>query len=145
MHIFKKFLNTIVIIPVVIILILFSTTEAKKFDKYNKANNIADYFSGILLLNQSNYNESFKHFKRLSGLEKSHSSFPSKYLYSLINSGNFYQAYNYSKKLEKERLSNYQSELIIGLHYFKNNKEWGYIITYKRWARIYDFRRIRNL
>ena len=122
MHIFKKFLKTIVIIPVVIILILFSTTEAKKFDKYNKANNIADYFSGILLLNQSNYNESFKHFKRLSGLEKSHSSFPSKYLYSLINSGNFYQAYNYSKKLEKERLSNYQSELIIGLHYFKNNK-----------------------
>ena len=28
----------------------------------------------------------------------------------------------FSKKLEKERLSNYQSELIIGLHYFKNNK-----------------------
>ena len=38
----------------VIILIFFSTAKAQEIDKFNKANNIADYFSGIVLLNQNN-------------------------------------------------------------------------------------------
>ena len=42
----------------VIVFIFFSTLEAKNLDKFNKADNIADYFSGILLLNQSKYEES---------------------------------------------------------------------------------------
>ena len=40
-------------ITFVIIFIFFSTLEAKNFNKYNKAEDIADYISGILLLNQS--------------------------------------------------------------------------------------------
>ena len=87
----------------VIIFLIFSTSVSEALDKFNKADNIADYFSGILLLNQSKYDESYKFLKRLNGLEKTHINFSSKYLYSMINSGNFKKAYKYSKKLEKEK------------------------------------------
>ena len=55
-------------------------------------------------------------------LKKSHSTFSSKYLYSLVNSGNFNQAFNFSKKLEKENQDSFESNLIIGIYYFKNSK-----------------------
>ena len=37
----------------VIIFIFFSTLEAKNSDKFIKGDEISDYFSGILLLNQN--------------------------------------------------------------------------------------------
>ena len=118
----KIILKTTVHISFVIILIFFSTLEAKNFDKYSRADNISDYFSGILLLNQSKYDESFKYLKKLEGLEKSHSVYSSKYLYSLINSGNFNLALNYAKKLEKNRKSSFETDLILGIYYLKNSR-----------------------
>ena len=41
---------------------------------------------------------------------------------SLINSGKFNEAYNYSKKLEKKKLNNFERDLIIGVYYLKNQK-----------------------
>ena len=76
-------------ITFVIIFIFFSTLEAKNLEKYNKAENIADYFSGILLLNQNKYAESYIYLKKLDGLENNHTVFSSKYLYTLVNSGKF--------------------------------------------------------
>ena len=92
----------------VIIFIFFSTLEAKNLDKYTKAENIADYFSGILLLNQSKYTDSYQYFKKLDGLEDSHTNYSRKYIYSLINSGNFSQAFNFAKKLNREKKNNYE-------------------------------------
>ena len=104
----------------VIILIFFSTLEARNLDKYEKANYISDYFSGVLLLNQSKYEESHEYLKKLNGLENSHSAYSTKFLYSLVNSGNLYQAFNYSKKLEKKKQNSFESDLIIGVYYLKN-------------------------
>ncbi len=104
----------------VIILIFFSTLEARNLDKYEKANYISDYFSGVLLLNQSKYGESHEYLKKLNGLENSHSAYSTKFLYSLVNSGNLYQAFNYSKKLEKNEQNSFESDLIIGVYYLKN-------------------------
>ena len=65
----------------VILLITFSTIEGKTLDKYSKAENIANYFSGILLLNKSKYSRSYKYLKKLDGLEESHSfSHPNIYI-----------------------------------------------------------------
>ena len=69
----------------VIVFIFFSTLEAKNLDKFNKADNIADYFSGILLLNQSKYEESREYLKKLNGLENSHLAYSTKFLYSFLN------------------------------------------------------------
>ena len=58
----------------VIVIIFFSTLNAKNIDKFYKSEPIADYFSGILLLNQNKYEDSYKYLKKLDGLEKNHQS-----------------------------------------------------------------------
>ncbi len=103
----------------VIILIFFSTLQAKNFDK---AESISNYFSGILLLDQNQYTDAYRYLKNLDGLEKKHINFSSKYIYSLINSGQFDQAFNFSKKLQKARIESFESNIIIGVYYFKNSK-----------------------
>ena len=122
MSIIKQLQKITAQILFVIIFIFFSTLEAKNLDKFNKGENLSDYFSGILLLNQSKYKDSYEYLKRLDGLEISHPTYSSKYLYSLVNSGKFNQAYNYSKKLDKDQRDSFESDLIIGTFLIKNSK-----------------------
>ena len=103
------------------IIIFLSTTPATPLDKFNKAERISDYFSGILLLNDNNYEDSFKYLKKLNGLEISHKDYSVKYLYSLVNSGNVKDAFNYSKKLESQKLDNFESHLIMGIFHLENS------------------------
>ena len=119
MNIFKLSLKTIG--QIIFVIIFFSTLEAKNLDKFNEADRVSDYFSGILLLNDSQYKESLKFLKKLKGLEESHINYSIKYLYSLVNSGNLNEAFNYSKKLEKQKLDIFESNLIIGVFYLKNS------------------------
>ena len=83
---------------IVIVFLFFSTTYAKALEKFDKGDDISNYFSGLILLNQSNYEDSYRYFKKLEGLEIIHPNFSSNYIYTLINSGNFNQAFNFSKK-----------------------------------------------
>ena len=106
---------------ILFVIILLSTSSARSLDKYDKAERVSDYFSGILMLNKNQYEESLKHFEELRGLESSHINYSVKFLYSLINSGNFKDAFNYSKKLEKQKLDNYESNIILGIFYLKNS------------------------
>ena len=88
---------------ILFVIIFFSTLQAKNLDKFNEGDNISNYFSGILLLNDNHYAESYKFLKKLNGLEESHLNYSSRYLFSLINLGKFVEAFNYSKKLEKRK------------------------------------------
>ena len=106
----------------VIILIFFSTSQAKNPDKFEKSNNISNYFSVILLFNENQYEKSFEFLKKLEGLENTHFIYSSKYLYSLINSGNLNKAFNYAKKLEKDQRDIFESDLVIGVYFLKNLK-----------------------
>lgn len=106
----------------VIIFIFFSTLNAKNLDKYYTSSKISDYLSGSILLNQSKYLDSYKYLKKLDGLEENHSTFASKYLYAMVNSGNYTQAYNFSKKLEKKKQDSFESDLIMGVYHMKNLK-----------------------
>ena len=42
-------------------------------------------------------------------------------MYSLVNSGNIREAFNYSRKLEKKKLDTFESHLIIGIFHLKNS------------------------
>jgi len=106
---------------IIFVIIFFSTLHAKNLDNFNEADNISNYFSGILLFNDSKYKESAKLLKKLNGLEKSHINYSVKYLYSLVNSGNFNEAFNYSRKLEKQNLDSFESHLITGIFFLKNS------------------------
>ena len=102
-------------------LYFFPHHRQKTKDKFNDADYISDYFSGILLLNDNQYNESSKFLKKLNGLEESHINYSINYLYSAINSGNFNEALKYSRKLEKQKLGSFESDLIIGFFILKNS------------------------
>ena len=103
------------------VIIFLSTSPVKSLDKFNKADNISNYFSGILLLNDNQYEGSLNYLKKLNGLEKKHGNYSIKYLYSLVNSGNLKEAFNYSKKLEKQNLDSFESHLVSGIFYLKNS------------------------
>ena len=119
MSIFRS--NLKIIGQITFVIIFFSTLEAKNLDKFSGADRVSDYFSGILLLNDNQYNESFKFLKKLNGLEEIHINYSIKYLYSLVNSGNFNEAFNYSRKLEKHKLDNFETNLIMGVFYLNNS------------------------
>ena len=72
MFIFKKLLKITGHVIFVIIFIFFSTSYAKNLEKFDKGSSISDYFSGILLLNQNNYNEAHAYLKKLEGIESFH-------------------------------------------------------------------------
>ena len=116
LNLFNKTIATILFV-----IIFFSTSQVKSLDKFDKAERVSDYFSGILLLNENQYEKSFNFLKKLNGLETSHSNYSVKYLYTLINSGNFKEAFNYSKKLEKQGLDSFESQLIVGIFYLKHS------------------------
>ena len=120
MNIFK--LSIKLIAQILFVIIFFSTLHAKKPDKFNAGDHISDYFSGILLLNDNQYKKSYKFLKKLDGLEESHSNYSSRYLFSLVNLGKFNEAFDYSKKLEKRKSGNFESDLIIGIYYLKNEQ-----------------------
>ena len=109
-------------LQILFVIIFFSSLQAKNLDKFNDGDNISDYFSAILLLNDNQYDESYKFLKKLSGLEKSHANYSSRYLYSLVNLGKISEALHYAKKLEKQNLDNFESDLISGVYYLKNNQ-----------------------
>ncbi len=117
-------LNFKIIGQIIFVIIILSTSQAKSLDKFDKASRMSDYFSGILLFSENQYEKSQKFLKRLDGLESSHRNYSSKYLYSLVNSGNIKEAFAYSKKLEKKNLDSFESHLISGIFYLKqSNKE----------------------
>ena len=122
MYIFKKLFKITAGISFVIIFIFFSTLQAKNLDKFNKAQSISDYFSGILHLSENQYSESNNFLKRLDGLESSHQNYSTKYLFSLVNSGKLSQAFHYSNKLERESKDSYVSDLITGVYLLGNSK-----------------------
>ncbi len=108
---------------ILFVIIFLSTTPANSLDKYNSGNSLSDYFSGLLLLNDNQYENSLKYLKRLNGLESSHINFSTKYLYSLVNSGKLKEAFNYSRKLERQKLGSFESYLISGIFHLKNSKK----------------------
>ena len=110
-----------IIVQIFFVIIFLFTSQAKSLDKFNKADRIADYFSGILLLNDNKYSESLRYLKRFNGLEINHKGYPAKYLYSLVNSGNFKEAINFSNKLEKKKLGIFESYLVLGIFNLKNS------------------------
>ena len=104
------------------VIIFFSTVDAKNTENLTKGKSVSNYFSGILSLNSNKYNESYKYFNRLNYSERNHLNFSKKYLFTLINLGKINEAFNFSKKLEKKNLSIFESDLIIGIYYLKNEK-----------------------
>ena len=119
MKIFNNIYKTIG--QIFFIVLLLSTLPANSLERFDKAESVSNYFSGILLLNDNKYEDSLQYLKKLNGLENKHINYSIKYLYSLINSGNIREAFYFSRKLEKQKLDIFESHLIAGVFYLKNS------------------------
>ena len=103
-----------------IILNFFNFLSAKNIDKFSNSKDLSNYFSGIIAVNDSEYQTSYNYLKSLDNLEESHSSFSQYFLHTQISLKKFKDAAIYSMELEKKKLDSFESNLIIGLYYLKN-------------------------
>ena len=116
-----KFLHK-VILQIIIFIIISTNVYSKNLERFYEGYKISNYFSGILSLNDAEYASSLKFFKNLNGLEEEHFIYSQSYLYSLINTNRFNESFRYSKKLKDKKLESFESDLIVGIYYLKNNQ-----------------------
>ena len=111
--IFKRLLYTFIFLGI------FNSAQSKVSEFNYNAKNISNYFSGLIYFDDLNYTQSEKVFKKLNNFEEKSTKYSSKFLHSLINLGKHKEAYRYSKKLERKNISNFESNLFLGLHEFR--------------------------
>ena len=78
-------LYTKIILQIFFFISIFNILNAKNLDKFNKAEKISNYFSGILSFDDNDYVRSYRYLNKLDGLEKNHRPYSKLYPYSLIN------------------------------------------------------------
>ena len=110
---------TLFVIKITFLFLIFPTISS---EKTYKAKDLSSYLSGVISLNENDYERSYKFLKNVNGLEKDHYTFSQIYLYSLINFDKFTDAFRYARKLEQNQINNFESDLIVGIYHLKNKK-----------------------
>ena len=108
------------VVFILLILNIFNFLSAKNIDKFSNSKDLSNYFSGIVSIKDNQYQSSYKYFKSLNNLEESHYAYSQYYLYSLVTLKKFKDAAIYSRELERKKLDNFESNLVIGIHHLKN-------------------------
>ena len=108
----------------IIYLFIFVSTSniilAKNSDKFSNAKDISNYFSGIISVNNNQFEKSYIFLKSLENLENSHYAYSQYYQYSLITLSRFKDAANYSKKLNDKKLDNFESNLVSAVYHLED-------------------------
>jgi len=105
------------IICVLLFLNTFNILTAKNTEEFYTAKDVTNYFSGILAINDNQYQKSYNYLKPLNDLEDSHYVYSRYYHRSLVALKKFKDATNYSKKLEKKKIDNFESNLISAVYH----------------------------
>lgn len=111
------------LIYLLLLLNIVNFAHTKDIDKFLNENDITNYFSGIVAINENQYQDSFYYLKDLNNLEQSHYNYSQYFQYSLITLKKFREAVNYSKKLEENKIDNFESNLISAVYYLKNQDQ----------------------
>ncbi len=103
-----------------LITILFLDTETFGKDskvKYSR-NNISNYLSGIVSVNQDYTNAAFKYLNKVQSLKNDHSNFNVQFIRTLILLEKFNQAFAFSKDVWLEDEYFFETDLLLGLESF---------------------------
>jgi len=111
------------LIYLLLLLNIVNFAHTKDIDKFLNENDITNYFSGIVAINENQYQDSYYYLKDLNSLEQSHYNYSQYFQYSLITLKKFREAVNYSKKLEENKIDNFESNLISAVYYLKNQDQ----------------------
>ena len=118
---------------IIIYFFLFLNTSniilAKNSEKFSEAKNISNYFSGILSINDNQYEKSYSYLKPLNNFEDDHYNYAQYYQYSLVALNRFKAAASYSKKLKEKKLDNFESNLISAVYHLED-KDFKNAILY---------------
>ena len=106
-------------INVLFFISIFNSINAKSFDTSDK---IGSYLSGIISFENNEYANSFKYLNGLKDLEEHHLSYARLYQHSLVNLERIEDAFKYGKKLERQKIYNFENNIIMGVYYLKNNQ-----------------------
>ncbi len=118
-----KFFNlNRIILQIIFLYFIFYSTNTESLEKIYKSNYLSNYFSGIISLNEQDYDTSLNFFKKLDNLENSHNNFSRSYLSALINTSKISEAVRYSQSLKKKKINYFQSDLLIISKLIKNNQ-----------------------
>ena len=107
------------IICVLLFLNTFNILTAKSIDKFYDAKDVTNYFSGILAVNDNQFQKSYNYLKSLNNLEDSHYPYSQYFHYSLVALKKFKEATKYSKKLEEKKIDNFESNLVSAVYYLE--------------------------
>ncbi len=98
-----------------------STILAKNSNEFSDSKDVSNYFSGIVSIKDNQYKKSYIYLKSLKNLEDSHYNYAQYYQFSLVALNKFKDAAAYSKKLEKKKIDNFESNLISVVYNLKND------------------------
>ena len=118
-----------------LITILFLDTETFGKDskvKYSR-NNISNYLSGIVSVNQDYTNAAFKYLNKVQSLKNDHSNFNVQFIRTLILLEKFKQAFAFSKDVWLEDEYFFETDLLLGLEFFIKN---DYLNAEKHFERL---------
>ena len=130
----KYFIKTIYLTAILTTGLLFiNATFAKdaKF-KYSKEN-VSNYFSGIVSLNQNYTYTGYKYLKKIQFLKNQHSNFNVHFLRSLVLLEKFDQAFKFSQDIWSEEELFFEVDLLLGLDSFVKK---DYIKAEKHFERL---------
>ena len=102
-----------VTILLLVILTVGTGLDAKESKTQYKKENISNYFSGIVSLNQKDNHKAFVHFKKAKSLKKRHSRYNSEFARTLILIKKFNEAVAFSKSTWNQEEYIFETVFII--------------------------------
>tara|TARA_B100000315_G_scaffold37919_1_gene32548 strand:- start:736 stop:2445 length:1710 start_codon:yes stop_codon:yes gene_type:complete len=107
-----------IILFLISILLIGPKVFAKESKIQYTKEDISNYFSGIVFINQNNNNEAFKRLKKVKSLKNRHSRYNTEFIRMLILMDKFEQAFNFSKSVWSVDEFVFETDLLLGLNYF---------------------------
>jgi len=121
------------ILLLVTILFLDTATYGKDSKVKYSRNNISNYLSGIVSVNQDYTNAAFKYLNKVQSLKNDHSNFNVQFIRTLILLEKFNQAFAFSKDVWLEDEYFFETDLLLGLEFFIKN---DYLNAEKHFERL---------
>ena len=121
------------ILLLVTILFLDTATYGKDSKVKYSRNNISNYLSGIISVNQDYTNAAFKFLNKVQSLKNDHSNFNVQFIRTLILLEKFEQAFAFSKDVWLEDEYFFETDLLLGLEFFIKN---DYLNAEKHFERL---------
>ena len=129
----KFLIKKIYIILFLILIILRSNVFAKDANFQYNREYVSNYFFGVVLLNQDNNKEAFKHLKKVKSLKDKHSKYNVEFTRTLILLEKFNEAFSFSKNIWREEEFLIETDLLLGLESLTNH---NYITAEKHIKRL---------